>query len=151
MYELDQIDWQILTHLQRNARASYRELGDLVRLSPPAVAERVRKMEDAGILRHYRATVDPKKVGYAVQCFIRLTVHSGRYGSAIATVREMPEVLECHRVTGDACLLLKVVAMSMEHLERVIDALVPFGQIVTSIVLSSPVPERPIPSMGAEG
>ncbi|WP_206885781.1 Lrp/AsnC family transcriptional regulator [Alicyclobacillus mali (ex Roth et al. 2021)] len=151
MYELDQIDWQILTYLQRNARASYRELGDLVRLSPPAVAERVRKMEEERIIENYHAAVNPKKVGYAVQCFIRLTVHGGRYSSAIATVREMPEVLECHRVTGDACLLLKVVAMSMEHLERVIDALVPFGQIVTSIVLSSPVPERPIPSIGAEG
>ncbi|WP_304458590.1 Lrp/AsnC family transcriptional regulator [Alicyclobacillus sendaiensis] len=150
MYELDEIDWHILEHLQKNARVSYRELGEEVRLSPPAVAERVRKMEDAGVLRHYRATVDPKKVGYAVQCFIRLTVHGGRYSSAIATVREMPEVLECHRVTGDACLLLKVVATSMEHLERVIDALVPFGQVVTSIVLSSPIPERPVPSIGME-
>ncbi|SIS73670.1 Lrp/AsnC family transcriptional regulator [Alicyclobacillus vulcanalis] len=145
MHELDEMDWKILEHLQLNARISYRELGDLVRLSPPAVAERIRKMEDAGVIRHYRASVDTKKVGYDVQCFIRLTVHGGRYASAIAAAQEQPEVLECHRITGDACLLLKVVASSMEHLERVIDALLPFGQIVTSLVLSTPIPERPIP------
>jgi Lrp/AsnC family leucine-responsive transcriptional regulator len=138
---LDAIGWRILDELQRDARLSYSELGARVGLSPPAVAERMRRLEEAGVITGYRAEVDPAKLGLPITAFIRCTSPGPQVG---AIARQSPEVLECHRVTGSDAFILKVVVASVAHLESLIDRLLPYGQPTTSLVLSSPLPQRAI-------
>ena len=140
---LDGTGWQILQALQQNARLSYSELGQRVGLSSPAVAERVRRMEDAGIISGYHAEINVAKIGFPITAVIRMSPSPGeRCTRFTASVQEIPEVLECHRVTGSDSLVMKVVASSVEHLEELIDRLSAHGQLTTSIVLSSPVTRR---------
>jgi Lrp/AsnC family leucine-responsive transcriptional regulator len=136
---LDEIGWHILDELQRDARLSYSELGARVGLSAPAVAERMRRLEEAGVITGYRAEVDASKLGLPITAFIRCTAPGPQVG---AIARKSPEVLECHRVTGSDAFILKVVVGSVPHLEAIIDRLLPYGQPTTSLVLSSPVPVR---------
>ena len=145
---LDGTGWQILRALQQNARLSYSELGQRVGLSSPAVAERVRKMEDAGIINGYHAEINVAKIGFPITAVIRMSPSPGeRCTRFTASIQEIPEVLECHRVTGSDSLVMKVVASSVEHLEALIDQLSAHGQLTTSIVLSSPVTRRIITGM----
>ena len=145
---LDGTGWQILRALQQNARLSYSELGQRVGLSSPAVAERVRRMEDAGIISGYHAEINVAKIGFPITAVIRMSPSPGeRCTRFTASVQDIPEVLECHRVTGSDSLVMKVVASSVEHLEELIDQLSAHGQLTTSIVLSSPVTRRIITGM----
>ena len=139
---LDEKGWQILRELQRDARLPFAELGRRVGLSTPAVAERVRNLEAAGILTGYRAQVDLAKLGLPILAFIRVNVVGDVLARITALVQEMPEVLECHRGTGTDSFTLKVAVATVAHLERVIDRLTPHGTTATSIVLSSPVSTR---------
>jgi len=141
---MDAIDRNLLEALQNDARVSYAELGRRVGLTPPAVAERVRRLETSGIISGYHAQVDLKKAGYGLVAFIRLSSapELAKQLGRIAT--ETPEVLEFHHVTGTEGFVLKVAARSIEHLEKVIMLLLPYGQTTTSIVLSSPVTWRRI-------
>ncbi|MDA8097981.1 MAG: Lrp/AsnC family transcriptional regulator [Desulforudis sp.] len=136
---LDEIGWQLLLALQENARLSFAELGRRVGLSLPAVAERVRRMEDAGIITGYHARLDPGKIGLPLTAFIRVNCPADRYPRIIESATELPEVLECHHVSGGDSFVIKVVASSIPHLESLIKKLSPFGRTTTSIVLSSPV------------
>jgi len=138
---LDTLGWKILDELQRDARLSYSELGRRIGLSTPAVRERVTRMEEAGIITGYHALVDPRSVGYAVTAFVRITITGDERTAQrlAATVTDLPEVLECHRCTGDHAFILKIEARSVEHLEKLIDRLTAFGMTSTSIVLSSPL------------
>ena len=139
---LDNVGWKLLALLQEDARRSFSELGRAVGLSSPAVAERVRRMEEAGIITGYHAAIDPQRVGMPLLAFMRLSEvgdQSARFGELVS---ETPEVLECHRLTGSDSYVLKVVAGSITHLETLIDRFVPYGQITTSLVLSSPVVRR---------
>ena len=138
---LDAVGWRILHELQHDARLSYSELGARVGLSPPAVAERMRRLEEAGVITGYRAEVDAAKLGLPITAFIRCTSAGPQVG---VMARQSPEVLECHRITGSDAFILKVVVASVAHLEAVIDRLLPYGQPTTSLVLSSPVPARGI-------
>jgi Lrp/AsnC family transcriptional regulator, leucine-responsive regulatory protein len=139
---LDKIGWHILEELQQNGRASFAELGRRVGLTLPAVAERIRKMEDAGIITGFRADVDPARIGLPIAAFIRISVAGDVYARVAQAVLSMPEVLECHRGTGADSFTLKVAVESVQHLERVIDKLTPFGTTSTSIVLSTLVKNR---------
>lgn len=140
---LDETGWHILEALQENARLSYSELGQRVGLSSPAVAERVRRMEDAGIITGYRAEVNTAKIGYPIIAIIRISTLPGERCTRFnAEAQEIPEVLECYRVTGSDSLIMKVMASSIEHLESLIDRLSEHGQLTTSIVLSAPVTRR---------
>jgi Lrp/AsnC family leucine-responsive transcriptional regulator len=140
---LDDTGWRLLQELQQNARLSYSELGQRVGLSSPAVAERIHRMEDAGIICGYHATVNVAKIGFPITAVIRMGSSPGqRCTQPVAYVQEMPEVLECYRVTGSDALVMKVMAASVEHLETLIDRLSAHGQLTTSIVLSTPVPRR---------
>ena len=140
---LDETGWHILEALQENARLSYSELGQRVGLSSPAVAERVRRMEDAGIITGYRAEVNTAKIGYPITAIIRVSNSPGeRCTRLTASTQEIPEVLECHRVTGSDSLIMKVMASSVEHLEALIDRLSEYGLLTTSIVLSTVVSRR---------
>ncbi|HEX9131669.1 MAG TPA: Lrp/AsnC family transcriptional regulator [Ktedonobacteraceae bacterium] len=139
---LDETGWHILEALQDNARLSFSELGQRVGLSSPAVAERVRRMEDAGIITGYRAEVNTAKIGYPITAIMRMHAHGERCTRLNAVVREIPEILECYRVTGEDCHVMKIMVSSVEHLESLIDRLSVYGQVTTSIVLSSPVTRR---------
>ena len=143
---LDATSWEILRALQEDARLSFSELGRRVGLSPPAVAERVRKLEEAGIIVGYHARVCTEKIGYQFTAFIRMATTSEQCPIVSAFVADLPEVLECHRITGSDSFMLKVIASSVAHLEALIDRLMPYGQLTTSVVLSSPVKNRVIES-----
>jgi len=143
---MDNIDRMLMELLQDDARTSYAELGRQVGLTPPAVAERVRRLEQSGIISGYHAQIDLKKAGYGLVAFIRLSAAPELAKQLGRVATETPEVLEFHHVTGTEGYVLKVAARSIEHLESVIVRLLPFGQTTTSIVLSSPVTWRRIES-----
>lgn len=141
---LDGVGWRILAELQEDARVSFAELGRRVGLSTPAVAERVRQLEAAGIVRGFRAEIDLAKVGLPILAVLRMSVVGDVLTEITEVAQELPEVIECHRGTGDDSFIMKVAVASVEHLERLIDRLTPFGTTSTSIVLSSPVVRRTI-------
>ncbi len=141
---LDDIDRNILTELQVDARTSFAELGRRVGLTTPAVIERVRKLEDAGIITGYRAEIDTSKVGFPITAFVRMSITGVDYSHIIEVAQESSEVLECHRGTGGDSFIMKVAVASVEHLQEVIDRLTPYGITTTTIVLSSPVRKRNI-------
>lgn len=141
---MDAIDRMLLEALQADARVSYAELGRKVGLTPPAVAERVRRLESSGVIAGYHAHVDLKKAGYGLTAFIRLNSAPELAKQLGRIAADTPEILEFHHVTGTEGFILKVIASSIEHLEKVIVTLLPYGQTTTSIVLSSPVTWRPI-------
>src|SRR5271155_4932062 len=124
---LDKTGWDILEELQNDGRMSFAELGRRVGLTLPAVAERVRKMEDAGIITGFHAEVNPAKIGLPIAAFIRISVVGDVFARIAKAVRDMPEVLECHRGTGADSFTLKVAVESVQHLERVMDHLTTFG------------------------
>jgi Lrp/AsnC family leucine-responsive transcriptional regulator len=142
--ELDDIGWALLRELQQNARLSFSELGRRVGLTPPAVADRVRRMEEAGIIRGYRLDIDHARVGLPLTAVIRVTHRGVNCLELGRIVSEYPEVLECHRITGAESYSMTVALRSVEHLQELIDRLMPYGETVTSIVLSSPVTHRVI-------
>jgi Lrp/AsnC family leucine-responsive transcriptional regulator len=145
---LDAIGWRILVELQDNARLSFSELGRRVGMTPPAVAERVRRLEEAGVIGGYRLELNVDKLGLPVLAFVRLAVRGGSSAEIRAAVAEMPEVLECHHVTGEDCYVLKVAVPSVRHLEGLLEPLLRFGSTTTSIVISSPVTHRVIAPRG---
>ena len=145
--ELDGRDWQLLEALQRDARLGYAELGRTVGLSAPAVAERVRRLEDAGVISGYRATINPRRLGYAISAMIRLRCDGTTCARIGSLVDDIPEVLECRRLAGEDSALLRVVAMSTGHLESILDRLLKTGtsnSTTTLIVLQTPHENRPL-------
>jgi Lrp/AsnC family leucine-responsive transcriptional regulator len=136
---LDRTGRLILNALQENARLTFSELGRLVGLTSPAVGERVRRLEEAQIIRGYYARISVEKSGYPIQAFIRLQTPAAKYPRVLATAQNRPEVLECHHITGEEAFMMRVVATSTQHLEEIIAAFSPFGETSTSIILSTPV------------
>ena len=139
---LDQIGWKILRELQTDARLSFTELGRRVGLTTPAVIERVKRLEEAGIIVGYRAEINPARIGLPITAFIRMSISGVDYSRIIDAANESTEVLECHRGTGGDSFIMKVAVSSVEHLQNLIDRLTPYGITTTSIVLSSPVKNR---------
>lgn len=134
---LDQTDWKILRELQKDARLSYNELGRRVGLSAPATAERVRKLEDAGIITNYGAQVDVAKIGLPLLVFIQLRCFPDRCLFKTSSAEKFPEVLEMHKLSGSYCALLKVALSSMEHLEAFNERLSVHGEQVTNVATSN--------------
>src|SRR5882757_9265218 len=147
---LDRTDWRLLAALQADGRASYADLARVVAMSPSAVTERVRRLEEAGVIAGYRATVDPAAVGLTIMAFVRMRYPTGNYRPFNALLESTPEIIEAHHVTGEDCFVLKVVARSMRHLEEVTGRIAGLGAVTTSIVYSSPLVSRPI-AVGALG
>lgn len=139
---LDTTDIRILEALQHNGRASYAELARAVSMSPSAVTERVRRLEESGIISGYSAVVSPEALGLGVLAFIRLRYPSGNYKPFHDLLETTPEIVEAHHVTGEDCFVLKVVARSMRDLERTAGRIATLGSVTTSVVYSSPLPGR---------
>jgi Lrp/AsnC family leucine-responsive transcriptional regulator len=139
---IDRTDWRLLEELQRDGRASYADLARVVAMSPSAVAERIRRMEEAGVIAGYRAVVDPERVGLQVMAMVRLRYPTGNYRPFHALLDTTPEIIEAHHVTGEDCFVLKVLTRSMRHLEEVTGRISGLGAVTTSVVYSSPLPGR---------
>jgi Lrp/AsnC family leucine-responsive transcriptional regulator len=142
--ELDETDHRLLGELQQDARLSLAELGRRVGLSPPAVAERVRRLTDDGVIRGFHADVDPRALGYALSAIVRIRPAPRQIAKVAALARATPEVVECHRITGEDCFFLMAHVRDVEHLEEVIDRFTIFGQTTTSVMQTSPVPRRSV-------
>jgi len=140
--DIDETNRQIIGELQRDARLSMAELGRRVGLSAPAVTERLQRLEADGVIRAYHADVDPRALGLSLTVVIRVRPAPGQLANVAALARETGEVVECNRVTGDDCYFMKAHVRDVTHLEEVIDRFVVLGQTTTSIVQSSPVPQR---------
>jgi Lrp/AsnC family leucine-responsive transcriptional regulator len=139
---LDAVDRSILVELQADGRLSLAELGRRVGLSPAATGERVRRLEDTGVVTGYRALVDPRALGYALSAIIRVRPAPRQLPKIAELARRTPEVVECHRVTGEDCYVMTAHIRDVTHLEEVIDGFALYGQTTTSILQSSPVPAR---------
>lgn len=142
---LDKYDRILLDELLQNGRASFAQLAKLVNLSAPAVAERVAKLEASGVITGYEAKVDLSKVGLPIQCIIELRMGSHGNQQAYKELWKVPELIQCYRVTGDPCVIMRAAVDSMPHLEDLINRIAKFGFSKTSIVLSTAV-ERSLPS-----
>lgn len=139
---LDAIDHEILNELSTDGRLSFRELARRVGLSTPAVTERVRKLRTQGTVRGFRADVDVKHLGFALEVSISLSVAGSRLHDTADEIAKIAEVSRCRRLTGDACFLIEAAVTSTEHLETLIDRLAQLGTTTTSLVISTPVAER---------
>jgi len=140
--EVDEADWQILEELQQDARLSFSEIARRVNLSQPTVAERVRRLEEMGIITGYHACIDTSAIGLPVSAYIRLTVPSYAVSKVDEIIKGNGSIEECHRITGDDCLIIKAHAASVPQLEDVLKQLTQYGTTSTSIVLSSVVTRR---------
>ncbi|WP_299536968.1 Lrp/AsnC family transcriptional regulator [uncultured Streptomyces sp.] len=143
-YSPDATDHRILDVLQRDGRASFAELARAVAMSPSAVTERVRRLEELGVISGYTATVDPERVGLPILAFVRLRYPNGNYKPFHDLLDAMREIVEAHHVTGDDCFYLKVTARSMRHLEEITGRVGALGSVTTSVVYSSPLPRRAV-------
>ena len=143
--ELDETGRRILTILQDEGRIGFSELGRRVGLSAPAVADRVRRMEDVGLITGWCAMVDRGRLGWGITAFMRVTCPGDKYQAVRRLAHDLPEVIDCHHVTGEDCFYLKLAVGSVEHLERVIDRFRDLGRTVSSIALSTIVEGKPPP------
>jgi Lrp/AsnC family transcriptional regulator, leucine-responsive regulatory protein len=144
LVELDAIAWKILELLQRNARLPFAELGRKVGLSTPAVAERVHRLEEAGVISGYHARVNVAKLGVPIRILMRLTIPGGdlQISRTVSAIKELNEISRCHRITGDESFVIEADVVSIRHMEALIDRLSALGATSTSTVLSSPVERR---------
>jgi Lrp/AsnC family transcriptional regulator, leucine-responsive regulatory protein len=139
---IDDTNRLLLAELQENARLSLAELGRRVGLSPPAVAERVQRLEQQGVILGYRAEINPRALGLSLSAVIRVRPAPGQLANVAELAQDTAEVVDCRRVTGDDCYVMTAHVRDVEHLEEVIDRFVALGQTTTSIVQSAPVPRR---------
>lgn len=144
--ELDETDWHLLEVLQEDARLTYAELGRRVSLSPPAIAERVKRLETTGVIRGYHADLDLARLGFPMEAVIRMVISNGNECNLMGDrLKQVPEVLECQRVTGTDSFHLRVALRSVDHLEQVLSRIMPSsGDTITAIVLSTPIRGRVI-------
>ena len=142
---LDDANLRLLAELQEDARLSFAELGRRVGLSSPAVAERLARLEELGVIRGYHADVDPRALGFTLGVVIRIRPAPRELHKVAELAQRTPEVVECHRITGEDCYFMKAFVRDVEHLEEVIDGFAVYGQTTSSIMQSSPVPARGVP------
>jgi len=141
----DPVNLRILTELLRDPRLTMAELGRRVGLTPPAVTERVRRLEETEVIRGYRLEVNPAALGLPIAAYVRIRPNPGQLPKLAELAENIPEVVECHRVTGEDCFILKVYLPSLDQLDRILDRFLLFGATTTSLIQSSPVPLRPPP------
>jgi Lrp/AsnC family leucine-responsive transcriptional regulator len=144
--ELDSTDRQIIGELARNGRIPFAELGRRVSLSSPAVAERVRRLEQAGVITGYRAEIDPRALGYQLTAIVRVKPAVRQLSNIAALATDIPQVEECLRITGEDCFYMKLHLRSIEELPSVLDQFLLYGETTTSIVNATPVARRDPPA-----
>jgi len=144
-FALDGTNIRLLQELQADARVSNAELGRRVGLSAPAVADRLARLEESGAIVAYGAELDPRALGYSLSVVLRIRPAPRELGKVAELARRTHEIVECHRITGDDCYLMRGWVRDVEHLEELIDRFAVYGQTTTSIVQSSPVPRRGVP------
>lgn len=140
--DLDAADHQILSTLTDNARVSMADLARLLGMSPQSAADRMRRLEDLGVIAGFTVKLDREVLGLAVGAYIRIRPAMGELPRVASLLADIREIVECDRITGDDCFIAKVFVARIEDLERVIDRLIPFAQTNTSIIQSSPVKRR---------
>jgi Lrp/AsnC family transcriptional regulator, leucine-responsive regulatory protein len=145
---LDAVNLQLITELQADPRMTMSALARKVGMSSPAVTERVQRMEHAGVIRGYRMDVNPAALGLPVAAWVRVRPGPGQLRKIAELAVALPNVSECHRITGEDCFLIKVHAPTIERLTETLDKILVFGQTITSIVHSSPVAPRALPVEG---
>jgi Lrp/AsnC family leucine-responsive transcriptional regulator len=146
--KIDAIDRKIIGELSTDARVSFAELGRRVNLSSPAVTERVQRLEDSGVIKGYRADVDPRKIGYPLTAIVRIKPAPGLLSRIPELAATLTEVGECHRITGEDCFYVTVHLRSIDALSGVLDRFLVYGDTTTSLINATPVPRRdpPIPT-----
>lgn len=141
----DPVNTRILAALQENPRLTMTELGRRIGLSSPAATERVRRLEEAGVIQGYRLVISPVTLGLPLMAYVRIRPNPGQLPYISELARQIPEVIECHRITGEDCLIVKLLLPNLEQLDLVLDSFLAYGTTTTSLVQSSPVPLRDIP------
>jgi Lrp/AsnC family leucine-responsive transcriptional regulator len=141
---LDSVDCMLLEALQSDARIRVTDLGRLVGLSAPAVSDRLRRLEESGVVS-YRAVVNPRALGFPINAIVRVSPQSRKLHLIPAIAQDVPEITECYRITGEDCYFMRVYLRSMDDLEAILDRFTPHGRTTTSIVHSVPVSPRPLP------
>ena len=145
VHDLDAIDRHILRELAHDGRVSFRELGERVGLSAPAVTDRVRRLEREGVISGYQAVIDPCAFGFPMLVVVRVHSAGPRAAGIDELARNMPEVVECHRVTGSESHVMRVRVRDVNHLNDVVEQFWEFGDTITNLVTTTPVPVRPVP------
>ncbi len=140
--KLDSVDVQLLYSLETNARISIADLARSLNMSAPSVSERLRRLEESGVIQGFTVKVDPKLLGYSLAFYIRIRPIPGKLSKVVSLIAEIEEIVECERITGDDCFIAKVYLRSTEELERIINRLIPYSQTNTSMIQSSPVKRR---------
>jgi Lrp/AsnC family transcriptional regulator, leucine-responsive regulatory protein len=143
--ELDTVNVRVLEELQRDPRLTMSELGRRIGMSSPAVTERVRRLEEAGVICGYRLELNPAALGLPITAYVRIRPSPGQLSKIAELAQQIPEVVECHRVTGEDCFVLKVYIPAIDQLDRLLDCFLLYGLTTTTIIQSSPVPLRPPP------
>ena len=143
--EVDELDLALLRALATDARQSQRALARTVEMSPPAVAERLRRLEDTGVVT-FRADVNPQALGYTLSAIVRVSPVSGHVHAIPDIARQTPEITECYRITGEDCYFMRLYLRSIDDLEPILDRFVAHGRTTTSIVHSAPVRPRSLPA-----
>ncbi len=141
---IDSLNNRILQCLQEDARQSNTAIAKKVGVSSPAVGERIRKMEDAGILQGYKAIVNPEAMGYQLKAIITIRAFMGKLKPFLENVKKWEEVVNCYRITGNENIVMEVVLRNQKHLEELIDRVITYGESKTQIVLSHVVSYNPI-------
>src|SRR5574344_1572120 len=131
---MDVTDYRIIAILQEEGRISMKDLGKIVGLTSPAVSERVKRLEESGVIEGYKAIVNPDSLGRVIKAFIHISLPSDKYESFLDTARNDSRIVECHHITGDDCSLLKVIVKDMYELESVIDSIKTIGSTKTSVI-----------------
>ena len=142
--KVDLLNNKIVAALQKNARVSFAEIGRIVGLTPPAVAERVKKLEDTSVILKYHTELSYTKMGYQLKAMITLRAFVGKLKPFLEVVKSYPEVVNCYRITGNENIMMEVVLKDQQHLETFIDTLIQYGETRTHIILSEVVSSAPI-------
>ncbi|MCE9665551.1 Lrp/AsnC family transcriptional regulator [Halomonas sp. M5N1S17] len=146
----DATDRRLLQALVADARISIAELARLVGLSPPSVSERIKRLEEAGIIEGYTVRINARALGLPLTAWLRIRPIPGQLQRVAEQLKKLPEITECDRITGDDCFIARAHLASVEHLERLIDEIIPYAMTNTAIVQSSPVERRLPPWSGSE-
>lgn len=141
---MDQTDYKIISTMQQDGRISMKELGKIVALSPPAVAERVSRLEDSGVIERYKAVINNDKVGKPICVFINASIKPEKQEAFLEFAKSSEEIIECHHVTGPYSMIMKAYLREMSHLEELVGKIQFYGNTETYIIMSSPIKDKEI-------